>query len=155
MAPSGGAAVSYDLRTCYHEAGHAVVAMLHGVDVVEVVASRRSGGVVRFTGPIADPLTHLHVCQAGWTAEHLAVGNHDANTSQEDRAFADQAAFECAAGDLQLADELRTAVRYKVLDDLVDHWATVETIVEALLRSPLGRLTAAELPPIDRKRVRS
>ena len=139
--------MTYDRRSSYHEAGHAVMAMLLGVEVVEVSISRRSGGVTRFTGPIADPCVHLPILLAGRVAEFYGCGDVDHDGWQEDRVFSEQAAYEIAEGDLAVADRIRAATLEHVRDVLATHWATVEALADQLLASPHGAILGADLNP--------
>src|SRR5262245_42777926 len=127
--------------TAYHEAGHAVVALILGrpVDEVSVLANRDFLGVCKFgkarIRPSEDWLEReMLIALGGIAAEARHTGNYDWNAAGRDqqyiRGLAIERAGERRAGRLQR--RLLAKVEHLLAQE--PHWRAVVLIAQELLR---------------------
>ncbi len=132
---------SSDEATAYHEAGHAVLALILGrpVRCVTIVADRESLGVCEFGKGVFRPSEdwlerEILIALGGLAAEARFTGNYSWDAAAKDqkyvRRLAEQRAGERRAERLQR--RLLTKAEH-LLDD-EGHWHAVELIAAELLR---------------------
>jgi Zn-dependent protease len=126
-----------------HEAGHAVAAQVHGIEIASVTLRP---GRVTFAAPItSDPWAALMIFLASAAAELHAFGVVDEIGCASDTRCARGYAY-TLGGDADEAAILADATdRCRFLIDA--HWLNVEALALQLLASPHGSLSGADLTP--------
>jgi ATP-dependent Zn protease len=131
----------YDESTAYHEAGHAVVALILGRPVhhVSILANREVLGVCKFQKgtlrPSEDWLEReVLIALGGMAAEARFTGDYNLDGAGRDRQYVRRLAIQ-RAGERQ-AERLERRLLAKAEHLLADegHWRAVELIVAELLR---------------------
>lgn len=115
-------------RIAIHEAGHAVVAVIHGVplDVCEMRDSADRLGFARIKIGDASPEVAIQIMCGGLVAEALAFGDFTKENTKHDRQIAERVAAKAGIRDIR-------PLRDKVAWGLRKRWACVEAVAAALL----------------------
>ncbi len=132
---------SSDEATAYHEAGHAVLALILGrpVRCVNIVADRESLGVCEFGKGVYRPSEdwlerEILIALGGIAAEARFTGNYAWDAAAKDQKYVRRLA-EQRAGERR-AERLQRRLLSKAEHLLADegHWRAVELIAAELLR---------------------
>lgn len=109
------------LRTCYHEAGHAVMALLVGAKIESVSVVPRSDSRGRTIADSSTAFGHVMIAAAGSIAEVMGFGNDDNRTDL------DYVSVCAMTGGIDYAEYQRCA-RWM----LGMHWHAVKAVAAAL-----------------------
>jgi hypothetical protein len=143
---------TYPLNTCFHEAGHAVVAAALGVEVgdLHVNADDESGGAendggaeIGCHGDLPD-IDRAAICFAGDKAQDIWHPSQEWGGASDYAKFREL--FNCYSDEDR--DALEDAGCKRANELLLAHKALVEIVAQLLSRQ--GRLTAAEFKRLTR-----
>jgi hypothetical protein len=130
----------YDPATAYHEAGHAVVALILGRPVhhVSVLPSRERLGVCEFRNPVFRPSEdwlerEILISLAGLAAEAIHTGNYGWDEASRDLVYVRKLTVQRAGERRAERLERRMLAKVEHLLAQESHWRAVELIAAALL----------------------
>lgn len=131
----------YDEATAYHEAGHAVVALVLGrpVHQVSVLPDRELLGVCRFGKAMVRPSEdwlerEILIALAGMAAEARRAGAYNWDGASRDMQYVRRLAIQRAGARRAERLERRLLAKVEHLLAQPKHWLAIELIVGELLR---------------------
>ena len=131
----------YDIATAYHEAGHAVMALIHKrpVQRVSVLANQHHLGVCLFGKAVIRPSkdwleSEILISLAGLAAEAIHTGNYAWAGAGRDLRHVHDLAVQRAGERQAERYEKRMLAKAEYLLQDEGHWRAVELIVAELLR---------------------
>lgn len=140
MSDATPEAPKYDSATAYHEAGHAVVALVLGrpVQLVSVLPTRDLLGVCQFRNPVFRPSEdwlerEILIALAGLAAEAIHTGNYGWDEASRDLVYVRKLVVQRAGERRAERLERRMLAKVEHLLGQERHWRAVELIAAALL----------------------
>ncbi len=134
-------APTYDPATAYHEAGHAVIALLLGrpVHAVSVLPTRDHLGVCQFRNPVFRPSEdwierEVLISLAGLAAEARHTGSYQFDEASRDLSYVRKLLVQRAGERRAERLERRMLAKVEHLLAREGTWRAVELLVEALLQ---------------------
>jgi hypothetical protein len=132
-----------DEATAYHEAGHAIMALVLGrpVAFVSALPARQHLGICQFGKAVFRPTEdwlerEMLIALAGLAAESLRTGRYDWNAAGKDLVGAERLALDRAGGHERKAQRLlrRSLAKAEHLLTKQAHWRAVERLAAELVR---------------------
>lgn len=123
-----------DPASAVHEAGHALVAVKVGAQVVFCDVWEGAGGVTRWSASGLDEVRVAAVFMAGGEAERIVFGSADEHRSVRDLAMLEDVAIATESADVATLEQNGRELASRILSE---HRAALDSLSNAILDRPV------------------